>query len=145
MRYIKQYTPIRSTRIAIEHEGHIAMAARASGEQKGMFELFGGGIESGETALIAAGREVNEEFRFPVHFVNHEPVDTHYEIKHGKRAGTEVKVACFLAAAESFDMGLSPDIHLPESGIWIPPEEIPLMNNVTPASKLAINTLGVLL
>lgn len=145
MKYIKQYKPILSTRIAIEHEGRIAMAARASGEQKGMLELFGGGIEPDETPLFAADREVSEEFRFPIHFLNHEPVETEYEIKHGKRAGTMVKVACFLAAAESFDMGLCPEIHLPDSGVWVPPKEIPLMENTTPASKLAIKTLGFLL
>jgi hypothetical protein len=145
MRYIQQYLPIRSTRIAIEHEGHIAMAARANGEQKGMFELFGGGIESDETAFTAADREVQEEFRFPVRFINHVPVETGYEIKLGKRAGTKVKVACFLAAADSFDMGLSPDIHVPDSGIWVPPGKIEQMDNITPASKLAIDALSALL
>lgn len=145
MKYLNQYAPIRSTRVAIEHEGRIAMAARASGEQEGLLELFGGGVEPGETAFIAADREVHEEFRFPVRFVNHEPLDTKYEIKHGRRAGTEVRVACFLATADSLDMGLSPEIHLPDSGIWVPLEEIPLMDNVTPASRLAMIKLDVLL
>ncbi len=121
------------------------MAARASGEQAGLFEFFGGGIEEHETPFLAADREVSEEFRFPVRFLSHEPLDTRYEIKHGRRAGTIVKVACFLAAAESFDMGLNSEIHLPDSGIWVAPAEIPQMNNVTPASLLAIDKLSVLL
>lgn len=141
MRNTIQPTPIRSTRIAIEHEGHIAMAARATGEQRGLFELFGGGIEPGETPFVAATREVQEEFRFPVRFLDQKTTETKYEIEQGRRAGTYVKVACFLAAADSFDMGLDPEIHFPDSGIWVPAQRIPHMDNVTPASKLAISVL----
>lgn len=137
------YGIFNSTRIAVEHNGLIAMAQRAEdGEQGGKFELFGGKIESGETPFAAAVRETREELGQELDFLNLEPLQFKpYEISSGKNRGRKCRVFGFVALATSTDITLNPAEHIPGSEIWVPASEIEHMREATIASQVAIKGL----
>jgi 8-oxo-dGTP pyrophosphatase MutT (NUDIX family) len=136
-----------STRIAVECDGLVAMAQRAhSGEQGGMHEIFGGGIKKGETPLTAADRELDEELKKKrLQFLTLAPlVFEPYEITNGKHIGRKNRIFGFVAITDSMDLRLDPAEHLPGSEIWVPPDMIEHMPNVTKASKIAMSGLKYL-
>lgn len=136
-----------STRIAVEHDGLVAMAQRAhSGEQGGMYEIFGGGIKKRETPLAAADRELAEELKEKkLRFLTLAPlVFKPYSITSGKHAGSQNQVFGFVAVADNMDLQLDPSEHIPNSGIWVLPDIIEHMPNATQASRIAMGGLKCL-
>ena len=136
-----------STRIAVEHNGLVALAQRAGqGEQAGMYELFGGKIEDGETPFVAAIRETREETGKDLDFLTLEPLEFQpYLIDRGKNSGKKCRVFGFVALADDTNIQLSPNEHEPGSAIWVPATEVEHMPNITKASIVAIKGLRHLL
>ena len=137
------YGIFNSVRIAVEHDGLVALAQRSfHGEQGGMYEIFGGKIED-ETIRDAAVRELNEEVGTNiVDFLNWEPLEfAPYEITRGKHAGRKCRIFGFAAVAESTELQLDPAEHNPGSEIWVPPQSIETMSGVTPATVVAMRGL----
>lgn len=110
-----------------------------------MLELFGGKFEQGETPMAAAEREVFEEYGGPVDFINREPIICPpYEVTGSDYKPKRFVVHAFLAQVVGKPYQPVSTEHIPQSGIWVNPLEIPHMQNVTKASKLAIKSLVVL-
>jgi 8-oxo-dGTP pyrophosphatase MutT (NUDIX family) len=139
------YGIFNSTRIAVEYDGLIAMAQRAGhGEQAGMYEIFGGKVEDGETPIIAANRELCEELgdRDGIEFLNLEPIEFKpYEITRGKNAGRQCRVFGFAVLSSSIDIQLDSREHVLGSEIWVPAPTIEHRQDVTKASKIAMQGL----
>lgn len=132
-----------STRVALEHEGLVAMAQRAGhGEQAGMYEIFGGKLEKGEIPLVAAERELWEELGVEAEFLTYAPlVYDPYEITSGKNNGMKCRVFGFGAKTYNPNLKLNAQEHIIGSEIWVLPDVIERMPNVTQASKIAMSGL----
>lgn len=143
------YGIFNSARVALQYEGLIAMAQRTpGGEQGGMYEIFGGKIEPGETPFAAAVREVREEVGRDVDFLTLEPRECKpYEITSGKHVSRMCRVFAFIATPDSMNIHLNPAEHIPGSEVWLSLQEIDNMPRglMTPATSIAINGLGAVL
>lgn len=137
------YGIFNSARVAVEHDGLIALAKRTySGEQGGMYEIFGGKIEDGETALAAAVRETHEELGKELDFLTLAPIECKpYEINRGKNAGRKCRVYGFAAVADSIDLQLDPAEHILGSEIWVRAQDIEDLPGVTQATVVAMRSL----
>lgn len=138
-----EYGIFSSTRIAVEHDGRIAMAKRTlSGEQGGMYEIFGGKVEKGETPFATALRETREELGMELDFLTQQPLECNpYEISHGKNAGRKCRVYGFAAVAATTELNLDPAEHIVGSEIWVPADQIETMTGITQATIVAMHGL----
>lgn len=145
---MSSYPVIDSVRVAVmSPEGLVVMARRAEGHQQaGMLEVFGGKVDKGERPLDAAIRELDEEYRQGVEFVNLEPVECKpYTYVTPEYREKTMRVHAFLASALRPVQSFLSEEHMGGSQVLVPPHQVSELPNVTRASKLAMDALAILL